>query len=196
MALIDMTKPYIMVDRIFGIKIEGTDLLQIEFKLNGCVNITEVSYSLNGVKTTLNSTDTYCNYLLPEDKTQTMFSLQVDPADVVVLYAIVDQEWCDSVDADNVAPEGDEFIDDPRTHFVRLRTTDEYDIEHEGKYIKSTRIIEKDVTEFLAIALEQGELTSADILDIEHLEDVPDNTPDEPTTVSELSADLFFGGIN
>lgn len=48
MALIDMTKPYIMVDKIQKIKIEGKDHLQVEFKLNGCINVTEVSYSING----------------------------------------------------------------------------------------------------------------------------------------------------
>lgn len=152
MALIDMTKPYIMVDRIFAIKIEGIDLLQIEFKLNGCVDIFEVSYLKDGVKETLDSTDTYCNYLIPEGEVQTIFTLQVLPTETVVLNAIVDQEWCESEDADNVAPV--DAVDDPRTHFVQIRVSALYEVEHEGKFINSKRMLEKDVTEFLSIALD------------------------------------------
>ena len=33
MALIDMSKPYIFIERILSLKIEGEDMLQIEFKL-------------------------------------------------------------------------------------------------------------------------------------------------------------------
>ena len=79
MTLIDMSKPYIMVDRIFKIKIDGLDQLQIEFKLYGCVNVTNVSYTVNDTETVLFelpsipapdvdlSSLRYCNYLIPEN---------------------------------------------------------------------------------------------------------------------------------
>ena len=92
--------------------------------------------------------------------------------------AIVDQDWCESEDVDNVAPS--DAANDARTHFVLLRV-DDYEIEHEGKYISSKRILSREVTQFMAIALDQGELTWADVLDIDNLE--VDDTPDEPTTV-------------
>ena len=47
MTMIDMSKPYIALQDLRKIKIEGKDVLKIEFRLNGCVNITEVSYSIN-----------------------------------------------------------------------------------------------------------------------------------------------------
>ena len=99
MAMIDMTKPYIMVDRILSIKIDGEDFLQIEFKLNGCVSVEEVSYHLNGVKELIDSTDSYCNHLVPDGEEQTIFNLKVLPTDEVVLNAVVDQDWCESVDS-------------------------------------------------------------------------------------------------
>lgn len=90
MALIDMTKPYIMVDKIQKIKIEGKDHLQVEFKLNGCVNVTEVSYSINGTAPIVLTTSGYCNYLVPENKVQSTFVVKVKKEDTVVLRAIVD----------------------------------------------------------------------------------------------------------
>ena len=47
MTMIDISKPYIYVSNITKVKVEGKDLVQVDFKLNGCVNITEVSYSIN-----------------------------------------------------------------------------------------------------------------------------------------------------
>ena len=43
-------------------------MLQIEFKLNGCTDISEVFFTRNEVKETIDTTDAYCNYLIPEDK--------------------------------------------------------------------------------------------------------------------------------
>ena len=40
MTMIDMAKPYIFVESVKKIKVEGKDHLQVEFKLNGCVNVT------------------------------------------------------------------------------------------------------------------------------------------------------------
>ena len=46
---IDMAMPYIVIERILRIKVDGTDLLQVEFKMNGCLDVWEVSYSVNDV---------------------------------------------------------------------------------------------------------------------------------------------------
>jgi spore germination protein GerM len=66
-AMIDMSKPYIMVEKIEKVRIEGSERLQVEFTLNGCVNVTQVSFSINGQTQILN-TDGYCNHLVPKDK--------------------------------------------------------------------------------------------------------------------------------
>ena len=68
MTMIDMAKPYIFVESVKKIKVEGKDHLQVEFKLNGCVNVTEVSYTINGTDTQVLSTQGYCNHLVPADK--------------------------------------------------------------------------------------------------------------------------------
>ena len=47
MVTLDMAKPYIFVEAIRKIKVEGKEHLEVEFKLNGCVNVTEVSYMIN-----------------------------------------------------------------------------------------------------------------------------------------------------
>ena len=39
MTVIDMSKPYIFIERILRIKIEGINALQIDFKLNGCAAV-------------------------------------------------------------------------------------------------------------------------------------------------------------
>lgn len=41
------------------------------------------------------------------------------------------------------------FIDDPQTHFVRMRTYDTYEILRNGKYINSSRIMQEDVTDLI-----------------------------------------------
>lgn len=111
MALIDMTKPYILIERIISIKVEGNDMLQIEFKLNGCIDVQEVFFTRNGVKETIDSTDAYCNYNLPAGQEQSIFKLTALPTDEVILQAVVDQEWCESIDEDKVGPS--EFRNDP-----------------------------------------------------------------------------------
>ena len=66
---------------------------------------------------------------------------------------------------------------------MRLRTNDTYEVEHEGKFIKSSKIISKNVTDLLPIALAQGELTAAQILDIDQItapDDEEDGEPDLP----------------
>ena len=75
MAMIDLTKPYIMVDNIITIKIDDVEKLQIKFKLYGCINVTDVSYTLNGTRYTLDSTNAYCNHLVPEGAEQTTFTV-------------------------------------------------------------------------------------------------------------------------
>ena len=183
MAMIDLTKPYIMVDNIITIKIDDVEKLQIKFKLYGCINVTDVSYTLNGTRYTLDSTDAYCNHLVPSGAEQTTFIVVASPFDLVILNAVVDQEWCESVEADKVGPA--EFVDDPRTHFVRLRMDNPYQIsngeEDDKKHIKSDRMLVYDVTEFLPLALsfKNGEMTAADILDIAGIDDNGDDNKDD-----------------
>ena len=74
-----------------------------------------------------------------------------------------------------------------------MRMQNRYNITHEGKHLVSDRVLEFDVTKFLPLALNQGELTTSDILDIAHIE--PDEKPTEPSIVSELNANLLAGGV-
>lgn len=188
MAMIDLTKPYILVDNIITIKIDDVEKLQIKFKLYGCINVTDVSYTLNGTRYTLDSTNAYCNHLVPDDAEQTTFVVVASPFDLVILNAIVDQEWCESVEPSKVGPA--EFVDDPRTHFVRLRMDSPYSIENsQGKYIKSDRMLVYDVTEFLPLALsfKDGEMTAADILDIAKF-DENDNGGDSDNVNDDIAS--------
>lgn len=63
MAMVDLAQPYIMLERILKIKIQGVDKLQVEFKLMGCIDVTSVSYVLNDVEETL-ATEGHCNHLV------------------------------------------------------------------------------------------------------------------------------------
>ena len=86
------------------------------------------------------------------------------------------------------------FVDDPQTHFVRIRMDNVYDVENKGKYIKADRVLRFDVTEFLKLANEFGELNAAQVLDIQDIE--PDEeTSDEVGIVSKLVTDLYIGGV-
>ena len=70
----------------------------------------------------------------------------------------------------------------------------EYDVENKGKYIKADRVLRFDVTEFLKLANEFGELNAAQVLDIQDIE--PDEeTSDEVGIVSKLVTDLYIGGV-
>lgn len=77
MTMIDISKPYIFVETIKKIKVEGQDLLQVEFQLNGCINITEVSYTINDTKVQLNSTGGFCNHLVPAGQVQAVWIIKV-----------------------------------------------------------------------------------------------------------------------
>ena len=77
MTMIDISKPYIFVETIKKIKVEGQDLLQVEFQLNGCINITEVSYTINDTKVQLNSTGGFCNHLVPAGQVQSVWIIKV-----------------------------------------------------------------------------------------------------------------------
>ena len=70
-----------------------------------------------------------------------------------------------------------------------------YDVENNGKYIKADRVLRFDVTEFLPLANDNGELNAAQVLDIQDIE-TDEETPDEPSIVSKLVTDLYIGGMD
>ena len=69
-SMIDLTAPYIWLTR--GTYIEVTNQVEVAFKVNGCIDITEVSVIVNGETAQLASAtdevDIYCNHLVPDDK--------------------------------------------------------------------------------------------------------------------------------
>ena len=67
--------------------------------------------------------------------------------DNVILEAIVDQEMGESVNPEIVQP--DEFINQPQSHFAKIRLEDNYEVEHNGKYINAGKRIQEDVTEIV-----------------------------------------------
>ena len=106
MAMIDLTKPYIWVTRATYIK--ETDQVEVKFKINGCINITEVSVAVNSSSNYIlaNATDeTYCNHLIPDQLEQTPFSVIVSSSDKVILEAVVDQNMTYSYNDTLVKPE-------------------------------------------------------------------------------------------
>ena len=70
-----------------------------------------------------------------------------------------------------------------------MRESDTYDVEHEGKFIKSSRVLEKDVSEYLPLAFKVDELVAAQILAIEGSEL-------DPSLTSTIVADFFYSGTN
>ena len=126
--------------------------------------MTEVSYQINDTATTVLTTTGYCKYLVPEDKVQSTFTVKVTQYDKLKLFAIVDQEWGTSNTTTNVGPIW--AVDQPQTHFVRMRQNDTYSISHEGNTITAAKKLEYDVSEYLPIAFRLGKLTAAQIIQI------------------------------
>jgi len=67
---------------------------------------------------------------------------------------------------------------------VRLRKNDTYFIQKGSHFIKANKVVTKNVSEYLGIAFDQGELTAAQILAIK----VSDANPD---VESEIISDLI-----
>ena len=90
MAMIDLTKPYIWVTRATYIK--ETDQVEVKFKINGCINITEASVITNGERTVIVTEDdnNVCNYLVPHGRKQNTYRVFVKTTDTVILEAMVD----------------------------------------------------------------------------------------------------------
>ena len=71
----------------------------------GCTSISLVYVDINdGADSIALAYDGYCNYLIPEGASQTIFMVKVKPTDKVDLSAIVDQDWSESEDPTNVSP--------------------------------------------------------------------------------------------
>lgn len=88
-----MTKADLVKIEVDGAKKEDDPQfeIQIQFVVSGCAELNEVSTYVETVKKT-NTTEAYCNYLVPEDKEQTVFYLNVPKnATGVILEAVVDQ---------------------------------------------------------------------------------------------------------
>ena len=62
LALIDMTKPYIQVNNAKFL--QGSQQVEINFQINGCINITEVSVAVNDEQTIIatEADNNTCNY--------------------------------------------------------------------------------------------------------------------------------------
>ena len=111
MALIDMAKPYIFVEKMeFN---EDKEQVLIAFKVNGCVLIDEVNVHIDGVKQTLASKSDYhaCNYMLENGQDQIIYEVLVDEDSEIQLEAIVDQHMGQSVNGKKVQPS--QFVNDP-----------------------------------------------------------------------------------
>ena len=50
-----------------------------------------------------------------------------------------------SVEKNRVAPA--QFVDNPQSHFSKIRLEDDYHVEHNGKHIKTNRVITTDVSD-------------------------------------------------
>lgn len=61
LAMIDMSKPYVVVDSIQ--RVGDTDSVEVLFRVNGCVNLDQVSLTINDQTQTI-LTNGKCNQLL------------------------------------------------------------------------------------------------------------------------------------
>ena len=68
MALIEMSKPFIKIEKIQ--KIANTNRLEMTFTLNGCINVTEVTIWVNtdNYEIAEEGHEGYCNWLVPQGK--------------------------------------------------------------------------------------------------------------------------------
>ena len=80
----------------------------------------------------------------------------------VVLHAVVDQEMAKSKNVSIVAPK--EFINDQQAHFTNLRIQDSYAVEQSGKFVKATRRLALDITQYLPYMSAMQNVTAADII--------------------------------
>jgi len=60
--MIDMSKPYFVIERVEKAG-DGTDSVEVSFRVNGCVNLDSASVVINGDTQTL-VRNGYCNQLL------------------------------------------------------------------------------------------------------------------------------------
>ena len=90
MALIDLARPYIVVDGITFYEENAT--VEVTFKVNGCIHITEVSAFLDGERKMLATEGDkhVCNYLNSKASKQHVYSILVDATQTVILEAVVD----------------------------------------------------------------------------------------------------------
>ena len=58
-----------------------------------------------------------------------------------------------------------------------------------GKYIKASQVMEKDISELLPLAMTKGELTAADIVDIDKID-----VDTEPEPITDFEATLYETG--
>ena len=79
-----------------------------------------------------------------------------------MLQAVVDEDIGFSEFSDKVSPAA--FTNMPQSHFTLLRTSPNYTKSNKGKFIISKKVLQKNVTELLPIALTKGILTSAYII--------------------------------
>ena len=145
MALIDMAQPYIYVESMQFI--EETSQVEISFKVNGCIRVDEISVYVDDMQTQLATAKDghVCNYLLNHGQIQTTYTTLVNPEEDIVIEAIVDQHMKESVHKNDVQPS--EFINNPQSHFAKIRVEDNYSINHNGKFINASKRMQLDLTE-------------------------------------------------
>lgn len=184
--MIDMSKPYILVQKADLVQIEVDESaseddpqfeIQMQFVVNGCVELVETSTYVEGLKVT-NTTEAFCNYLVPEDKEQTVFYLTVPKeATGVVLEAVVDQFMATSERPLIVSPS--HLVDDPQTHFARLRLQEDYEFTHNGHSVKGSKFVRKDLTQFIEKVNKDGNYS---------FYETPANKTVDPSKITQLKA--------
>ena len=90
MALIDLAKPYIWV---VGMTFyEESSTVEVTFKVNGCIQINQVSALLDEERKVLATSedDHVCNYLNSGNRKQHIYSIIVDATQSLILEAVVD----------------------------------------------------------------------------------------------------------
>lgn len=134
LTMIDMSKPYIVVDSIQ--RVGTTDTVEVTFRVNGCVDINQASVQLDNSKSFL-LVDGYCNQLLTSrpnkpQLTQSIIKFKAQKGQTVNISAKVDGKMQNSVDSKIVEPAS--LVNQPQTHFARLRLNNTYDYEHNRHY--------------------------------------------------------------
>ena len=90
-----------------------------------------------------------------------------------------------SVESNHVAPA--QFVDDPQSHFSKIRLEEDYHVELNGKHIKSNRLMTMDVTDRLKQFHQSSQEAKGIDVDQNDDDEPEDRDQDESTKEEELS---------